>query len=257
MSKNAGILAKSIIETEKCPDTGEIQIRKQELMQKTTKDPAKESTHDDWLCEKFDIKRLFWTTAYKGEPLYLSTQKKYEVLRTFLYFGISLTLFLTGLITVGSVRNLLSVVAVLGCLPASKSAVAMILYLRCRSISKDEIIRIDRWIRRDLIHLYDLFFTSYSKNYYIAHMVISNNILYAYAPDQSFPIEPFKQHLNGIFAADGYASNEIHIIIHRTLDEHCMCLRSLLDGRGHSDEKTLKQPSGAPPLQDIIYSVTL
>ena len=77
--------------------------------------------------------RMFSTDAYKGTQYYLKTQRKYEILRTILYFAISLSLFIAGWITTKSRLNLLTVVAILGCLPACKSVVGMIMFIRYKS----------------------------------------------------------------------------------------------------------------------------
>ena len=45
------------------------------------------------------FKRMFSTDAYKGTSGYLRTQKNYEILRTVLYFAISLSLFIAGWVT--------------------------------------------------------------------------------------------------------------------------------------------------------------
>ena len=74
------------------------------------------------------LKRLFTTAEVKGTEKYLDTQKKYELIRTLLYFGISASLFIGGYLQTKSKVNLLTVVAVLGCLPASKSAVSAIMF---------------------------------------------------------------------------------------------------------------------------------
>lgn len=42
------------------------------------------------------FKRMFTTDAYRGTRGYLRTQKIYEILRTVLYFAISLSLFIAG-----------------------------------------------------------------------------------------------------------------------------------------------------------------
>ena len=47
------------------------------------------------------FKRMFSTDAYKGTSGYLRTQKNYEILRTVLYFAISLSLFIAGWVTTG------------------------------------------------------------------------------------------------------------------------------------------------------------
>ena len=62
------------------------------------------------------LARMFSTGTVKGTRNYIDTQKKYEILRTILYFGLSLGLFVTGYITTKTRTNLLTVVAVVGCL---------------------------------------------------------------------------------------------------------------------------------------------
>lgn len=76
------------------------------------------------------LKRMFSTDDVKGTRGYLRTQKNYEIIRTVLYFAISIALFIAGWVSTGSRENLLTIVAVLGCLPACKSLVEMFMYLR-------------------------------------------------------------------------------------------------------------------------------
>ena len=62
--------------------------------------------------------RLFSAENYKGTKNYIESQKIYEIIRTVIYFILPLGLFAIGLITTGRRANLLTVVAVVGCLPA-------------------------------------------------------------------------------------------------------------------------------------------
>ena len=78
----------------------------------------------------------------KGEYLYLQNRKKMEILKTVIFFGISAALYLAGYITTGSNKNYLTIVAVLGCLPASKSAVSMIMNLKIKGCSEKVYARI-------------------------------------------------------------------------------------------------------------------
>ena len=87
------------------------------------------------------LKRLFDYDDFKGTKGYLSTQSKYEIARTVLYFAISLSLFVAGIVATGDKMNLLTIVAVLGCLPACKSAVTMIMFLRYKGCSKEDEIK--------------------------------------------------------------------------------------------------------------------
>ena len=57
----------------------------------------------------------------KGKPGYLNYKKKAEILRTVIYFAIVAAIFLLGYTQTHTRLNLMTVVAVLGCLPASQS----------------------------------------------------------------------------------------------------------------------------------------
>ena len=59
----------------------------------------------------------------KGTPGYLNYKKKVEILRTVLYFGIVIAIFLLGYFQAGTRLNLLTVVAILVCLPSAKALV--------------------------------------------------------------------------------------------------------------------------------------
>lgn len=105
------------------------------------------------------LKRFFTTEQVKNIRGYIDSQKKYEVLRTLIYFGISLSLFLAGFITTKTKTNLLTVVAVLGCLPASKSLVSVIMFLRYKSAGKETCDVLEQ-TAEGLDTLYDLIFTT-------------------------------------------------------------------------------------------------
>ena len=83
--------------------------------------------------------RLFSGESYKGTFNYLDTQRKYEIARTIIYFAVSFSLFIAGYITTGTRKNLLTVVAVLGMLPASKSLVSTYIVILQHDAVIDEI----------------------------------------------------------------------------------------------------------------------
>ena len=67
----------------------------------------------------------------KGVPGYLDYKKKIEIIRTVIYFGIVAAIFFLGYFQTHTRLNLLTVVAVLGCLPASKALVGVIARMPC------------------------------------------------------------------------------------------------------------------------------
>ena len=122
------------------------------------------------------FKRMFAAESFKGQQNYINTQKRYEIIKTVLFFAISASLFVAGYIATGTMKNLLSIVAILGCLPACKSAVNMIMFLRFKSAPSDIVKRIQESVG-SLYELYDNVFTTYEKTYVVYHMVFRQNNL--------------------------------------------------------------------------------
>lgn len=156
------------------------------------------------------LKRIFSTDSAKGTKNYLNTQKKYEIIRTVIYFGISFSLFAAGWITTGSKLNLLTIVAVLGCLPACKSTVQMIMFLRYRSLSRQAAEEIGRHSGK-LAQLYDMVFTSYEKNFSIGHITVKGNTIIGYTEDPKLEEKAFYRHIDQVLKTDRHANASVKI----------------------------------------------
>ena len=156
------------------------------------------------------IGRLFFYDEYKGTKNYLKTQAKYEIVRTILYFGISLSLFIAGIIATGNRMNLLTIVAVLGCLPACKSAIDAMMFLRFRGCNQDNMNEIEAHID-GLRGLYDRVFTSYDTNYQVAHITVKGNTLCGFTQDPDFQENKFYTHITELLKKDGYKDVSVKI----------------------------------------------
>lgn len=195
--------------------------------------------------EKRGIKnliRLISAEGYKGSRDYIRTQKVYEIIRTIVYFAIPLSLFAAGYITTGNKLNLLTIVAVLGCLPASKSAVNMIMFLRYKGLSRETAQQIAP-CEGDLSCLYDMVFTSYSKTFEVGHLAVKGNTVCGYSEKKDFPEKEFQAHLEPILKADGHKN--VTVKIFTELEKYKERLRQLqtLETEGGNTEgivQTLK-----------------
>lgn len=148
------------------------------------------------------FKRLFSTDIVKGTRNYIKSQKKYEILRTLIYFFLSLSLFVAGYITTKSRENLLTVVAVVGCLPACKSLIGAIMFLRYKSCPKEAASEIEDHM--DKLHgLYDMVFTSEKRNFVIDHLVVHGSNICGYSTQVNFPEKEFQTHMDGIMKSGG------------------------------------------------------
>lgn len=145
--------------------------------------------------------RMFSNDKYKGTADYIKSQRIYELTRTILYFAISISLFLAGWFTTGSKMNLLTVISVLGCLPASKSLVETIIFFRFHGLPKEDVPAFME-ASKGLNSLYDLAFTSYERNFEILHMVLKGNMIIGYTNQKKFDEKAFNKHLEDRLKAD-------------------------------------------------------
>lgn len=177
------------------------------------------------------LSRMFTTGKVKGTRNYLDTQKKYELLRTILYFAIPISLFIAGimqteagvssnlhgfalfkagLINPESRVNFFSIVAVLGLLPASKSLVNAIMFLRFHSLSSDAAEQ-SAAAGKELQTLYDSVFTSYKKNFVVGHLAVRGNTVCGYSEDANFQENEFYKHIGDILKLDGHKEVTVKI----------------------------------------------
>lgn len=154
--------------------------------------------------------RLFSKINHKGTIHYLDTQKKYEIIRTVIYFGISISLFIAGYTATRTKVNLLTIIAVLGCLPASKSAVSMIMHLRYHSCPQD-IVEQTEQKGASLVRLYDMVFTSYEKNYQVDCIVLKGNTLCGYTSHEACDCHACEKHLSTMMMQDGLKNYTVKI----------------------------------------------
>ena len=139
--------------------------------------------------------RLFSGEAYKGTYLYLDTQRKYEIARAVIGYAISFGLFFAGYLTTGTKKNLLTIVAVLGMLPASKALVSVIMFCRYKSLKE----QIDT---KDILNAYDMVFTSEKVNYVVSHLCVSGGCIIGYTESDKFNESSFKDHIQTFLSAE-------------------------------------------------------
>lgn len=156
------------------------------------------------------ISRVFSGENHKGEREYLNTQRGYEMARTLLLFGLSAALFIGGYLGTGTRLNLLTIVAVLGCLPASKSLVSLIMFCRYSSTPADIAEKINAHAG-SLNCLYDLVFTGRDKNFHVEHIAVKGTTVCGYSMEQNFDEKAFEKHITQVLKADSISNVSIKI----------------------------------------------
>ena len=148
--------------------------------------------------------------ATKGNPDYIKKRKQMVILKTVLQFGIVIALLILGIVQTKSRLNLLTVVAVLGCLPASKSLVEVIMLLPHRSIDlnlADEI----KEKTSELTVCYDLVLTSEKHIMPIDCVVISDNTICGYTSNKKTDTVFAAKHMKQILSANQFSNVSVKI----------------------------------------------
>lgn len=177
------------------------------------------------------FKRFISTTAVKNTYQYINTQKMYEIIRTVAYFAVSISLFVAGYVATKSNVNLLTIVAVLGCLPASKSLVSAIMFCRFQSCSEkvhDSVCVYDS----TLDCLYDLIFTTEKKTFAIAHGAYKSKCLILFSEKQDVDAGALEAHITEYLKRAGISG--VNVKVYADLEKYCDRLEGLqmLDREG-------------------------
>lgn len=161
--------------------------------------------------------------VYKGCFGYLNYKKKTEIVKTIVFFGISLSLYFAGVMTTGSNKNLLTIVAVLGCLPASKSAVSMIMFLKAKECSEESFHRLKNSIGEEGI--YDCYFTSYDKNFPVSHLVVKNLSVTAFSENAKIKEAEFEEYIRSMLLRNGISNYNVKL--YKDLDKYLKRLQQI------------------------------
>lgn len=147
----------------------------------------------------------------KGTPGYLNYKKKVEIIRTVIYFGIVIAILLLGYFQTGTKLNMLTVVAVLGCLPSSKALVGVITRFPYASIDKKKAEEIAA-ITDHLTVCYDMVITSRDRIMPTDCIVISNQHVYGYTHYEKVDPEELAKHIRSMLAENGYTDLTVKVL---------------------------------------------
>ena len=147
----------------------------------------------------------------KGTPGYLSHKKRMEIIRTIIYFGIVAAIFFLGYFQTKTRLNLLTVVAVLGCLPATKALVGVIVRLPYRSADRKIVADLSEKAGH-LTTCYDLVLTSTEKIMAVDCIVVSGSTIFGYTHYEKTDPEETQKHIKNILSENGFTGFTVRIL---------------------------------------------
>lgn len=147
----------------------------------------------------------------KGTPGYLDYKKKVEIIRTVIYFGIVAAVFFLGYSQTGTRLNLLTVVAILGCLPSAKALVGVITRFPYPSVDRKMAEEIDSRTEH-LTVCYDLVITSREKIMPVDCIVISGHNIFGYTHYEKVDLNELARHIKSILAQNQITGLTVKIL---------------------------------------------
>lgn len=139
----------------------------------------------------------------KGQLGYIKYRRTFHLIFAVVLFAMAISLYIAGIKTTGDNKNLLTIVAIVGMLPASQSVVTCILGFRAKCCKKELYEKIEQKVDETMISLYDLYFTTYDKNYPVSHIVIKNNCLCGIMEKTKHSTQDFEKYIEETFTRNG------------------------------------------------------
>lgn len=177
----------------------------------------------------------------KGSYGYFKQKRTWEILKTILMFAVAFSLFFAGFNVTGSKANLLTVVAVLGMLPSSKSAVSMIMYLKYHGCGSELYEKLTKEFGQfeQVLHAYDYVFTTYKVNYEVPSIVVKSGNVCGICQKKDADLNELNKHIAQILSQNGYKANVKIFPQTEPYFARIRQLNELEDGKGSRDEEIM------------------
>lgn len=142
----------------------------------------------------------------KGNFGYIKNKRFLSTAWTILLFVIALSLYFAGYAATGSNKNILTLVAVFGILPASKSAVTAFMYWKAKPC-EEEIKEKYQKMLLSCNGCYDFVFTTYEKAYNVPCLAIKSGNVCGLSFDKKMEFKKLQEHLESCLKKEGYSAN--------------------------------------------------
>lgn len=142
-------------------------------------------------------------SARKGEFGYIAAEKKRKIIFTSILFAVPLLIFFTALIYFKTRLTIWTVVAVVGCLPACKMLVNLIMLFRSPSLNREVYQKISEHAGK-LLMSYEMYMTFYEKSAFIDAFAVCGNLVVGYSSDPKIDTSFMETEAQKILKGNGY-----------------------------------------------------
>ncbi|MDO4647647.1 MAG: hypothetical protein Q4B26_03270 [Eubacteriales bacterium] len=139
----------------------------------------------------------------KGDYGYISSEKKKRLLITAGLFVLPLTVFFAAWVVNGTRNNVLTVLAIVGCLPGCRSMVNYIMLLRCKSMNRELYQEIKKH-QGNLVMAWEMYMTFYEKSAAVDAFAICGNTVVGYSSDPKIDAKYMASNAQKLVRKNGY-----------------------------------------------------
>lgn len=142
-------------------------------------------------------------TVHKGDYGYLASEKKKRILITAILFAAPLLIFFSAILYFHTRLTIWTVIAVVGCLPACKSLVSLIMIFRAKPVDASVYRKIHEHAG-ELTMSYEMYMTFYEKSANIDAFAICGNTVVGYSSDSKINAAFMEQECQKIIRGNGF-----------------------------------------------------
>ena len=170
----------------------------------------------------------------KGYYGYVKKERIKRLSMTLVLFAIPLLLFVTGYLTSKTTKNLFTVIAVVGCLPACKSLVGLIMVFLVKPMQESDYREIRKHTGQVLVG-YELYITSYDHSEFVCAAAVHGGQIICYSDRLKNPPEILEDHIAGLMQQNGFKEK---VKVFTRLDQFTARLDSLNEHYEELDKTT-------------------
>lgn len=193
----------------------------------------------------------------KGMYGYIKSEKKRKVVITLCLFAIPLLIYVSGFLYHKTTRNILTVVAIVGCLPACRSMVALLMIWMQKSMPQEKYEAAKK-AAGDLTAGYELSITMYEHTAPVNALIVCGDEIICYTPDEKTKEAELEKHISKIMAANGYTS--VHVKVMKDFKRYLQRVENIRDNQARYREGLKFRPDERYPdmsRDEVIYQILL
>ncbi|MGI6020263.1 MAG: hypothetical protein ACOX71_02085 [Lachnospiraceae bacterium] len=142
----------------------------------------------------------------KGEAGYIGYNRFSKVIISLILLIIPIGTYIAAFVITGTNKNIISIIAIVACLPACRFIVNAIMFFTIRSIPDDLHSQIEEH-RGDLTLAYELYLTTRDKSTLLDAVAICGNNIVGLSTFKKFDRAFLEQHITNTLRAAGYSCN--------------------------------------------------